>query len=321
MGSCSCTPVLPGLQTVTFVRSLSFAMRFQGILLCTLLLLPGLATAQDWNYRVRPGDTLWDLGSLYLKPSVRWQQLQQHNRIDNPYQLPPGQLLRFPISWLRIEPAPARVLSVRGKVELSGADGSATRAILAGEQLRIGDTVQTEGDSSVTLEFADASRLQLREYSRLRLDQLSRYGHTGMVDTRLRLQQGRASNRVTPARGPASRYIIDAPTATSSVRGTVFRVSAGDTDQVAATEVLQGKVQVGNTHGQRMVQPGQATRSSSADAAPAAVSLLLPAPTLRNDQLRMAPLPTLLAWDPVDGAAHYRVEVVQAATQIGRAHV
>ncbi|MCR1807413.1 FecR domain-containing protein, partial [Stenotrophomonas geniculata] len=299
---------------MTFVRSLSFAMRFQGALLCALLFLPAIAAAQDWNYRVRPGDTLWDLGGLYLKPSVRWQQLQQHNRIDNPYQLPPGQLLRFPISWLRIEPAPARVLSVRGKVELSGADGSATRAILAGEQLRIGDTVQTEGDSSVTLEFADASRLQLREYSRLRLDQLSRYGHTGMVDTRLRLQQGRASNRVTPARGPASRYIIDAPTATSSVRGTVFRVSAGDTGHVAATEVLQGKVQVGNTHGKRLVQPGQASRSISADAAPDAVSALLPAPQLRSDDVRLAPLPTLLAWDPVDGAARYRVEVVQAAT-------
>ncbi|MCR2740532.1 hypothetical protein NSQ98_25110, partial [Salmonella enterica] len=92
-----------------------------------------------------------------------------------------GQLLRFPISWLRTEPAPARVLSVRGKVELAGADGTATRALQAGEQLHIGDTVETEGDSSITLEFADASRLQLREYSRLRLDQLSRYGHTGMV--------------------------------------------------------------------------------------------------------------------------------------------
>jgi len=299
---------------VTFVRSLLFAMRFQGALLCALLLLPAIAAAQDWNYRVRPGDTLWDLGGVYLKPSVRWQQLQQHNRIDNPYRLPPGQLLRFPISWLRIEPAPARVLSVRGKVELSSGDGSASRAIQAGEQLHIGDTVQTEGESSVTLEFADASRLQLREYSRLRLDQLSRYGHTGMVDTRLRLQQGRASNRVTPARGPASRYIIDAPTATSSVRGTVFRVSAGDGRDVAATEVLQGKVQVGNTHGQRMVQPGQATRSASADAAPDTVSVLLPAPQLRNDELRLAPLPTLLAWTPVAGAAHYRVEVVEAAT-------
>ncbi len=135
-----------------------------------------------------------------------------------------------------------------------------------------------------------------------------------MVDTRLRLQQGRASNRVTPARGPASRYIIDAPTATSSVRGTVFRVSAGGGHDVAATEVLQGKVQVGNTHGQRMVQPGQATRSASADAAPDAVSALLPAPQLRNDELRLAPLPTLLAWTPVTGAAQYRVEVVQAAT-------
>ncbi|MDR0257540.1 MAG: FecR domain-containing protein [Stenotrophomonas maltophilia] len=288
-------------------------MRLTGALLCALLLPPAIAGAQDWNYRVRPGDTLWDLGGLYLKPSVRWQQLQQHNRIDNPYQLPPGQLLRFPISWLRTEPAPARVLSVRGKVELSGADGTATRALQAGEQLHIGDTVETEGDSSITLEFADASRLQLREYSRLRLDQLSRYGHTGMVDTRLRLQQGRASNRVTPARGPASRYIIDAPTATSSVRGTVFRVSAGDTGHVGATEVLQGKVQVGNPHGQRLVRPGQSTRSS-ADAAPAAVSALLPAPALRNDALRLAPLPTLLAWEPVTGADHYRVEVVQAAT-------
>ncbi|MDW7603977.1 peptidoglycan-binding protein LysM, partial [Stenotrophomonas maltophilia] len=100
----------------------------------------------------------------------------------------------------------------------------------------------------------------------------------------------------------------------SSVRGTVFRVSAGDNGHVGATEVLQGKVQVGNPHGQRLVRPGQATRSSSADAAPAAVSALLPAPALRNDALRLAPLPTLLAWEPVNGADHYRVEVVQAAT-------
>jgi len=167
------------------------------------------------------------------------------------------------------------------------AGGRRPRALQAGEQLHIGDTVETEGDSSITLEFADASRLQLREYSRLRLDQLSRYGHTGMVDTRLRLQQGRASNRVTPARGPASRYIIDAPTATSSVRGTVFRVSAGDDAHAGATEVLEGKVQVGNPHGQRLVHPGQASRSAGSGTAPEAVSGLLPAPRLRADATRL----------------------------------
>ncbi|WMJ71553.1 FecR domain-containing protein [Stenotrophomonas sp. 24(2023)] len=282
------------------------------MLLWLALLLPGLALAQEWNYRVRPGDTLWDLGGAYLKPSVRWQQLQQHNRIDNPYRLPPGELLRFPIAWLRVEPAPARVLAVRGKAELDAADGSVTRALQAGELLHIGDTVQTAADASITLEFADASRLQLREYSRLQLDQLSRYGRTGMVDTRLRLQQGRASNRVTPARGPASRYIIDAPTATSSVRGTVFRVSAGSDTQAASTEVLQGKVQVGNRHGQRLVAPGQASRSPSSDASPEATATLLPAPRLRDDTLRLEPLPALLGWEPVAGAASYRAEVVQA---------
>ncbi|HDS1038648.1 TPA: FecR domain-containing protein [Stenotrophomonas maltophilia] len=304
---------------MTVGRSPSFIARFFAALLCALALLPGVAAAQDWNYRVRPGDTLWDLGGVYLKADVPWQQLQQHNRIDNPYRLPPGQLLRFPISWLRVEPAPARVLAVRGKVELAAADGSANRALQAGEQLHIGDTVQTAGDASATLEFADASRLQLREHSRLRLDQLSRYGHTGMVDTRMRLQQGRASNRVTPARGPASRYIIDAPSATSSVRGTVFRVSAGGSTQggspqIGATEVLEGKVQVGNTHGQRLVRPGQASRSGTADAAPEAASPLLPAPRLLADASRLAPLPSMLAWEPVAGADHYRIEVVQAAT-------
>ncbi len=30
--------------------------------------------------------------------------------------------------------------------------------------------------------------------------------------------------------------------------------------------------------------------------------------------MRLAPLPALLAWDPVDGAARYRVEVVLSAT-------
>ncbi len=291
----------------------SVVVRVFATLLAAATLLPASAAAQDWTYRVRPGDTLWDLGGAYLKPSVPWQQLQQHNRIDNPYRLPPGQPLRFPIGWLRVEPAPARVLAVRGPVQLAAGTGAATRALQAGENLHIGDVVQTGADASLTLEFADASRLQLREHSRLRLDQLSRYGRTGMVDTRMRLQQGRASNRVTPARGPASRYIIDAPTATSSVRGTVFRVSAGQAGQPAATEVLEGKVQVGNPRGQQLVHPGQASMAPDMDAAPMAASALLPAPSLAAETLQRPGLPLQLHWQPVDGADHYRIEVVQAA--------
>lgn len=281
-------------------------------ILLALLLSAFPLLAQDWNYRVRPGDTLWDLGALYLKPGVPWQQLQAHNRIADPYRLPPGTALHFPIAWLQVQPAPARVLAVRGPVQARQGPNGALRAVVEGELLGIGMQLLTGADASVTLAFADDSRLQLRERSQLHLDQLSRYGRTGMVDTRLRLEQGRSSHQVTPAKGPASRYIIDAPTATSSVRGTRFRVSAGGYGRVAATEVLEGRVQVGNARGQRQVGRGQATRNRALAARPEAPEALLPAPALALETLRLDTLPAQVAWKPVAQATQYRVEVVRA---------
>ncbi|MGL4692291.1 MAG: FecR family protein, partial [Stenotrophomonas maltophilia] len=281
------------------------------LVLVAVMLSAAPVLAQDWTYRVRPGDTIWDLSARYLKPSIAWEQLQSHNGIADPYRLPPGSQLRFPVAWLQVQPAPARVLAVRGPVQ-SLTEGQPRRDVIEGDLLRIGQELLTGEDASVTVVFADDSRLQLRERSRLRFDQLSRYGRTGMVDTRLRLEQGRASNRVTPANGPASRYIIDAPTATSSVRGTVFRVSAGQDGRGAATEVLEGRVQVGNPHGQRLVTRGQATRSPSLDTRPAGLEALLPAPVLATEPQRLATLPAAVAWQPVNGAAGYRVEVVRA---------
>lgn len=289
-----------------------FLHLFLKALLAGLLLFNAAsAGAQDWSYRIRPGDNLWDLGARYLKPSVPWQQLKQHNAVSDPYRLPPGQTLRFPVAWLRVEPAPARVLAVRGPVQVTGA-GHGPQPVREGMLLPIGSEIQTGADASVTLKFADDSHLLLRENAQLLLDQLSSYGSTGMVDTRIRLQRGRSSSRVTPARGPASRYMITAPTATSSVRGTVFRVSAGDATAAASTEVVEGRVQVSNRLGQRLVERGYAAISASSSAAPAPVHALLPAPLIEPSQLRLAPLPLLAAWQPVVGAAGYRVEVVKA---------
>lgn len=285
----------------------------QLLLAALLLCWATLASAQDWNYRARPGDTLWDLGARYLKADVQWQQLQAHNKITDPYRLAPGQTLRFPIAWLRVQPAPARVVASRGQAQVSD-PVNGTRAVQANMLLPIGSQLQTGDDASVTLSFADDSRLQLRENSLLQLDQLSSYGATGMVDTRMRLQRGRSSNQVTPARGPASRYIITAPTATSSVRGTLFRVNAGGEDSPAATEVVQGRVQVGNRAGQRLIGGGHATLVRAAGSAPTQPQQLLPAPQLLESRLRLQPLPLLAAWRPLDAARRYRVEVVFAAT-------
>ncbi|MBW8810206.1 MAG: LysM peptidoglycan-binding domain-containing protein [Lysobacter sp.] len=252
----------------------------------------GLAQAQDWSYRVRPGDTLWDLGAKHLKAGINWRRLQEHNRIANPYHLPPGTRMAFPIGWLRIEPAKAKVVAVRGAVNVLASDNAPARLVSEGMHIGIGNRLETGPGASATLEFADS------------------YGSTGMVDTRMRLQRGRTSNRVIPAKGPASRYIIETPSATSSVRGTHFRVSAGDGGAADATEVLEGKVQVGAQRSQVLVLPGFGT-IAAAGAAPAAAIALLPAPSLLDSGTRLDSLPANVAWTPVPGAVGYRVEVVR----------
>lgn len=284
----------------------------RGLVTCLALLClatPVMGATQDWTYRVRPGDNLWELSGRYLKPGTEWQRLGQHNDVADPYALPPGKTLRFPIAWLRVQPAPARVIGLRGEVSLQ-TTGRATLSVHDGMLLPIGTVLQTGTDSSVTVQFADGSQMQVRENSRVRFDRLARYGATGMVDTRVRLEQGRTSSEVTPAKGPASRYIIQTPTGTSSVRGTRFRVATGDRSQLAATEVLRGVVQVDNRRGQRLLRPGQASRLPP-DEAPLG-DVLLPAPPIDDAHTRFEQSPYLLAWHAVPGAVAYRVEAVEA---------
>ncbi|WP_363797769.1 FecR domain-containing protein [Lysobacter firmicutimachus] len=295
-------------------RRLAAARRpFAAALGGLLLLGSGLAQAEDWAYRVRPGDTLWDLGAKHLKVGINWRKLQEYNRIADPYHLPPGSRMQFPIGWLRIEPAKARVVAVRGAVNLlppAAATPLPAKLVSEGMHIGIGSRLETGPGASATLEFADGSRLLVQDNSSVVFDQLSSYGSTGMVDTRMRLRRGRTLNRVIPAKGPASRYIIDTPSATSSVRGTHFRVSAGDEGAPDATEVLEGKVAVGAGPGQVLLRPGYGT-VAAAGAAPAAPIALLPAPSWADADTRLEQLPAVLAWAPVPGAVAYRVEVVR----------
>lgn len=285
-----------------------------GRFLATLLIalaLSATASAQEWTYRVRPGDNLWELSARHLRADVDWRRLQQFNHVADPYRLPPGTLLRFPVSWLRIEPAKARLVALRGPVRAQVSSRASAMPASEGLRLGIGGWLETGSGASATLEFADGSRLMLMDNSRIVFDRLSAYGQTGMVDTRMRLQRGRATNRVIPARGPASRYIIETPSATSSVRGTRFRVSAGDAQQPGATEVLEGKVEVGGAQGAEvLVNPGYGSVATAGTAA-STPTRLLPAPTLDEARSQLLSLPMTLGWAALPDAVAYRVEVVR----------
>lgn len=269
------------------------------------------AAAQDWTYRIRPGDTLWDLSGEYLKPGIPWQRLQSHNRISNPYQLPPGSTLRFPLAWLYAQPAKARVVAVQGQATVETAGNGMPATVAQGMALGIGAVLRTSKDATLSLEFADGSRLLLQGDSELHLDQMSRYGKSGMVDTRLRLQRGRITNTVKPSPGATPGFIVDTPNASSAVRGTKFRMDS-DSDSTR-TEVVEGNVAVNAGHYGRLVGKGYGTVVAAGQASPIRAVKLLPAPDLSGVPARLNGMRAQLQWPAVDGAQHYRVEVSRSA--------
>lgn len=224
----------------------------------------------EWRYTVRPGDTLIGLGRTYLNNPDDWRELQRLNRVINPYHLFPGTSLRVPLTLLKQQPAPAKVVSVSGQVTAT-LPGAAASVLAAGGTLTAGTVVQSRNGSAV-IEFADGSRLILQPNSSLKLDTLSVYAGGGMVDTRVRLQQDRAELKANPQKQHGNRLQVITPSAVAAVRGTIFRVSA---DEAAMREeTLEGQVGVEASGEEVVVAMAQGTLAETGKPPKQPVALL-----------------------------------------------
>ncbi len=241
----------------------------------------------EWRYTLRPGDTLIGLSQGYLARPADWPRVQRLNRIADPRRLAPGSTLRIPLAWLKQTPAPATVVAVAGQAMVT-LPGEAERAVRAGETLSAGAQLATAANSSLTLRFADGSTLVLQPGARMALDTVSVYAGGGMVDTRLRLQQGRVEIGANPRHGPGSRLRVITPSAVAAVRGTRFRVEAGEA--VAREETLEGAVDLGAAGRNVGVAAGQGSLAELGKP-PTPPVALLPAPDTAALPARIDSLP------------------------------
>ncbi|MDG4582805.1 MAG: FecR domain-containing protein [Candidatus Competibacter sp.] len=281
-------------------------------LLFSALLVATAAQAQEWLYTVRPGDNIWNITADYLTSMSYWPKLQALNRVADPERLPPGMKLRIPVAWLKSQPTAARVLSARGEVEVTLAFNNRTITAATDQPLQSGDEIRTGPDGSATLEFGDGSRLLLQAGSRLVMDTLSVYGDTRMVDTRLRLRQGRADNQVTPRQAPRARYEIWTPAATTAVRGTNFRLGMDAATGVARVEVLAGALDLKGERQSRAVSKGFGSLAETGRP-PAAAARLLAAPTLADLPPQVERVPVRFGFPALSGAAGYRAQIAANA--------
>lgn len=281
----------------------------------TVLLLAGAVTghAQDWEYRARPGDNLWNLSKQYLERGIAYVgKLQDHNSIENPYRIPPGSTIRMPVRWLKVQPVPASVVQLTGSAERIADGAAAGLPLSVGATLVTGDRVVTAPDSNVLIQFADGSRLLVQAQTTVRMDTMSAYEGTGMVDTRVRLQGGRTESAAEPAVGPGSRYQIMTPPAVAAVRGTDFRMAFEAGRDVARSEVTEGTVGVGGKGVTRAVRAGFGVVAEAGKAPEKPRALLAPPDLSSVPGLQERPLLSF-EWTALANAKAYRAQLYGGA--------
>lgn len=275
---------------------------------------PGVADAtREWHYRIVPGDTLSGIAAAYLLDPAGWRGLQQHNRVDDPRRLQPGQLLRVPYDWLRRDPVAAEVIFVQGAASVRRLGSATAEPVRAGMPVRPGDLLRTGPQASATLRFADGSRLLISPHSEVLVEDLLVYGRSAVADHGLRLQRGGVDVQVPPARGSAPVFEIRTPAINLGVRGTEFRARVVDGDAGRSiVEVLEGRVAAASptaaVAGTVSVDAGYGTHALPQQPI-APPRPLLPAPAAAHATSAATDAPARPNWQPVEGAVGYRAQV------------
>ncbi len=273
-----------------------------------LVALPFSVMAEEWIYIVKPGDNLWNLTKRHLTSMQYIKDLQQINNIQNPYVIAPGTQLRIPVAWTKFtEKAYARIVSVYGTAYVQR-NHQQTESAKPGMQLTVGDSVQSNNDSFVTIEFADDSQLRLQDNSHIRLQKMHIYGDYGLVDTLIDLKKGRVENKTPQQSSQGKRFRIQTPSAISSVRGTAFRVGTTHSQTASTSEVLSGEVNVSGNNKDLNIPAGFGTVTSIGEA-PAPPVELLPPPDLSGTSNHYESLPLVIHLNPLAGARGYRAQI------------
>ena len=264
-------------------------------------------------YKTIPGDSLWNIAQRHLHNIKLWTELKKINHLPNDDYIEPGTLIKVPRKWLKVNQSTATLVNAIGGVKIINGD---KQTLEFGKDftekdsliLSTGDTILTSDDGLATILFKDGSRLLLQSNSELILNDLIALGDGSLSDIKLQLDKGRLENRVYSSPISNTNYEVKTATATTSVRGTVFRMGLEDEDSV--TEVVSGKVAAKAQEGESAAEllAGQAIIiSKDGDAKQVE---MLPPPVFANFPQLIEAVPIKIDVEAVDGVVGYATKVI-----------
>jgi hypothetical protein len=154
--------------------------------------------------------------------------------------------------------------------------------------------------------------LTQQAFSKLSFGRLAAYGKTGMVSTELSLDNGRLEAHAGKQLPPAGGFQVKTLVAVAGLRGTDFRLNAGEDGKSLRNEVMAGTVNVAAQGKEVGVEAGYGT-VVEAGKPPEAPRTLLMAPAEAGLAALIERLPLAFTWQPVEGASAYRAQVARDA--------
>ena len=264
------------------------------------------AAEGDLLYRVVPGDTLEGVARRLMEEPRRYREVGRMNQLKNDDLINPGQTIRIPAPYLRMQAEDATVTAVKGSASISG------RAAEVGGRAAAESDIVTGADGQMTLKLADGSEIRVQPGTAARLAEVKRNPASGARAYLINLLRGRLETDVTPSKSANSRFTINTPTAALGVRGTSFRATAEGNS--ASTEVLEGRVAAIGTRGGAGVEVNRGFGTKAeAGKAPLPPVPLLDAPGLQGLSPVADQSDPELTFAAVPGAARYRGIVAEDA--------
>ncbi len=278
---------------------------------------PGAAgCAREWHYRVVPGDTLIGIAAAYLIDPAGWRRLQQHNRIEDPRRLQPGQVRADPVRLAAARAGGGRGGLRPGRRERAAAGSATAEPVRPAPSVRPADLLRTGPQASATLRFADGSRLLISPRQRgagratagLRPQRHRRSpgcGCSAAGSTR-RCSRRAAARRRSRSGRRRSTSACAAPnsapaSSTAMPAGRSSRCSRGGWRRRRRTAAVAGTVSVDAGYGTHALPQQPVAPPRPLLPAPA----VLPTATSAGNGLRRC----VLNWQPVEGAVGYRAQI------------
>jgi len=190
------------------------AQRLTLLILC--LASASHADNGDWQYTIKPGDTLWSIARTHLSTLAHAPALQKLNAIRNPYALKPDSTLRIPLQLMRQHSASATVTDLVGEATLDG------QMLEAGQRypLAAGKIIRTGPNSALKLLMEEGSLVSIGPNARFAIKEATFFPSTGASNTWLNIESGSIDNSVVKNPLMQNRHTIQTPSAITATAAT-----------------------------------------------------------------------------------------------------